>query len=60
MKISFSAVKMTSMTDKMMKILNDNYEPKMGIPIQIANLGHSTSNFNFFVTQSVSQSITLS
>ena len=26
----------------------------------MANLGHSTDNFNFFVTQSISQSLTLS
>ena len=32
----------------------------MGSKIQFANLGHSTSNFNFFVTQSVSRSLTLS
>lgn len=44
----------------MFDILNKNYKEKMGIDIQMADLGHSTDKFNFFVTQSISQSITLS
>jgi hypothetical protein len=41
----------------MFSILNVHYKQKMGIDIQIANLGKSTQNFNFFVTQSISQSL---
>jgi hypothetical protein len=32
----------------------------MGQAIQFAELGHSTENFNFFVTQSISHTLTLS
>jgi hypothetical protein len=38
----------------MFDILNKNYKAKMGREIQMADLGHSTDNFNFFVTQSIS------
>lgn len=50
---------MTSCTDQMFKILNESYERRMGQPIQTADLGHSTDNFNFFVTSSISRSLTL-
>ena len=60
MGITFNAVKMTPYTDIMYRILNENYESESGYPIQIADLGNSTANFNFFVTQSVQRSITLS
>ena len=53
--IYFSAVKINSYyTDKMFDILNKHYTKKMGSSIQFADLGHSTENFNFFVTQSIS------
>ena len=44
----------------MHKILDEHYKKKSGRSIQFADLGHSTSNFNFFVTRSISESITLS
>ena len=44
----------------MFDILNKSYKAKMGMDIKMADLGHSTDNFNFFVTQSISQSLTLS
>jgi hypothetical protein len=46
----------------MYKIIKDTYEKetKGERKLQIADLGHSTDNFNFFVTQSISQSLTLS
>jgi hypothetical protein len=43
----------------MFDILNESYKKKMGEPIQFANLGHSTQNFNFFVTQSISRTLSL-
>jgi hypothetical protein len=60
--IYFSCVKMTSYTDKMHKILNENYKAVManGLGITFADLGHSTSSLNFFVTSSVTHSLTLS
>lgn len=51
---------MTSYTDKMHKILDEHYKAKMGLGITFADLGHSTSNLNFFVTSSVTHSLTLS
>lgn len=51
---------MTSYTDKMHKILDENYKKKMPQGITFADLGHSTSNFNFFVTSSITHSLTLS
>lgn len=44
----------------MFEILDKHYKARCGLPIQFAKLGHSTSNFNFFVTTSISKSITLS
>ena len=59
--IYFSCVKMTSYTDMMHKILDAHYKAKSGgRGITFADLGHSTSNLNFFVTSSVSHSLTLS
>ena len=58
--IFFNAIKMTSETDKMFQILNQHYEKKMGSKIQFADLGSSTKSFNFFVTQSISRSLSLS
>lgn len=43
----------------MFNILNDHYQRKMGQPIKFADLGESTANFNFFVTQAISQTLTL-
>jgi len=43
----------------MFSILNNHYQKKSGQPIQLADLGHSTENFNFFVTQSISRTLTL-
>lgn len=43
----------------MFNILNDHYQRKMGQPIKFADLGYSTANFNFFVTQAISQTLTL-
>ena len=43
----------------MFKILDDSYKKKMGKGIQFAELGHSTEKFNFFITQSISQTISL-
>jgi len=46
----------------MYKIIKETYEKETEgeVKLQIADLGHSTDNFNFFVTQSISQSLTLS
>jgi hypothetical protein len=53
--IYFSAVKIDPhYTNIMFDILNKHYTKKMGSSIQFADLGHSTENFNFFVTQSIS------
>lgn len=43
----------------MFKILDDSYKKKMGKGIQFAELGNSTEKFNFFITQSISQTISL-
>jgi hypothetical protein len=49
---------MTSQTDKMFEILNANYKEKMGQDITIADLGTSTEHLNFFLTKSISQTLT--
>ena len=59
-KIHFNAIRIHPGTNQMFEILNKHYQEKMGQSIQFADLGSSTQNFNFFVTQSISQSITLS
>ena len=43
----------------MYEILNESYKKKMGHPIMFADLGHTTENFNFFVTQTISKTLTL-
>jgi hypothetical protein len=39
--------------------LDESYKKKMGQGIQFADLGRSTEKFNFFVTQSISRTLTL-
>ena len=51
---------MTSYTDKMHKVLNENYKKVQPNGITFADLGYSTANLNFFVTSSVTHSLTLS
>jgi hypothetical protein len=51
---------MTPYTDKMFEILNTNYKEKMGKDITVADLGTSTEHLNFFLTKSISQTLTLS
>ena len=51
---------MTSYTDKMFEILNTSYKEKMAKDITIADLGKSTEHLNFFLTKSISQTMTQS
>jgi hypothetical protein len=51
---------MTPYTDKMFEIMNTNYKEKMGKDITVADLGTSTEHLNFFLTKSISQTLTLS
>jgi hypothetical protein len=44
----------------MYDILDEHYGKIMGKGIEFGNLGHSTKEFNFFLTSSISQSITSS
>ena len=60
-KISLNAVTIHAYsTDKMYSIFNRLYEEISKVPIAIANLGNSTKDFNFFVTESVKSSISRS
>ena len=47
-------------TDKMVNLLNDTFQKKSGKPIMTSELGQSTKRFNFFLTQSISQTLTIS
>ena len=59
-KIQLAAVKITEQTNKMHEIMNEVYQKKCGKPILFSELGSSTKNFNFFLTQSISQTLSLS
>ena len=51
---------MNNLTDKMFKILKESYTKECGKEVVIADLGHSTNELNFFVTSTVSSSISSS
>ena len=44
----------------MVNLLNDTFQKKSGKPIMTSELGQSTKRFNFFLTQSISQTLTIS
>ena len=44
----------------MFEILNKSYQEKMGKEITIADLGKSTEHLNFFLTKSISQTLSTS
>lgn len=56
-KIILNAIKVTELTNKMFKIMSTEYEKVIGFPLNIGNLGNSTNDFNFFVTESIKSSI---
>ena len=62
MNVQLAAIKITDETVTMHSIMKKCYEDetKGKMKFQIANLGQSTQHFNFFVTQSVSNSISQS
>ena len=50
---------MNSSTDKMFNLLNETFQKKSGKPIMYSQLGQSTKHFNFFLTQSISQTLSI-
>jgi hypothetical protein len=60
LEVDLYAIKITSDTDKMYTILSECYNNTRGKSIQISELGHSTNEFAFFVSNSATQSLSLS
>lgn len=56
-KVFFNFVKISSYTDKMIKILDSSYASVMKTSIAIGDLGYSTENFGFFVTSTLQTSL---
>jgi hypothetical protein len=44
----------------MFNIMNEVYQQKSGKPILFSKLGKSIEHFNFFLTQSISQTLSIS
>ena len=57
MNIAFNALKITNDTDLMYSILNKKYEDTALKPITFGSLGRSTEQFQFFVTATLSSSL---
>jgi len=57
--IEFAALRITNHTEKMFLALENSYKSKMGRSILFSELGQSTKHFNFFLTQSISHTLTL-
>ena len=58
--IYFNAVKIHEVTDKMYSILNDAYKEVAKREISFARLGNSTAELNFYLTKTISNSISAS
>ena len=56
--INLYAIKITSTTDKMFKVMADVYQKTGGKKLQIADLGQSTKCFGFFITCTINNTIT--
>lgn len=56
--INLYMIKITNSTDKMFKIMADVYQKTGGKKLQIADLGHSTKCFGFFITCTINSTIT--
>ena len=59
-KIQIAALRITKHTEKMFGIMNEVYQQKSGKPILFSKLGKSIEHFNFFLTQSISQTLNIS
>ena len=59
-KIQIAALRITSDTEVMFGIMNELYQQKSGKPILFSELGKSIEHFNFFLTQSISQTLNIS
>jgi hypothetical protein len=59
-KIQIAALRITPYTEKMFGIMNEVYQQKSGKPILFSELGKSIEHFNFFLTQSISQTLSIS
>ena len=57
--IEVAALRITKHTEKMFSALDNSYKAKMGRSMLFSELGQSTKHFNFFLTQSISQTLTL-
>ncbi len=55
--ICFNAVKITKETDKMYACLGEEYEKVAKKPMGLGDLGNSTKDFQFFVTSTITSSI---
>ncbi|MFS8160430.1 MAG: hypothetical protein ACMG6E_09545 [Candidatus Roizmanbacteria bacterium] len=58
--ICFNAVKITNETDRMYACLGEEYKKVAGKPMGLGDLGHSIKDFQFFVTSTITSSISSS